>query len=218
MAERLSPRIYLRFHGRGWRVLVTYGALLDCEGAAGVEMLTAGEEVGRPSGRLLRAWLWAVLKRAGAEYSLVQAGALLTPRNHQAVHGALLRGWVASMPEPSTEGERGKALGWLECWALATSRDGLHLSDEAWLGMTPRLVHALSEQRLEAMRQGEYMLSKVAAAAANWGPHAPKPAIKDEYFMTHPWPVKKPEEQGASMGDEFMKFVGRWKQWNRQTT
>ena len=220
MAERLTPPIYLRISGGEWRVVVTYGVLLDCEGVSGVPMLTAGPEIERPSGRLLRGLLWAVLRRAGGGHTVEQAGGLLTRRNAAEVHAALLRGWAVSMPSGGGRGggcDRGPEVRtWMDCWALATARDGLGLPDGQWLEYTPRMVHALSEERLEAIRQREYMVSMVAATVANWSVHAPKPALKDGHFMRHPWPENeaKMAAAGASMGDQFMVWMQEWKKWN----
>lgn len=187
-------------------------------------MLTVGPELLRPPGRLLRGLLWAVLRRAGGEHTLEEAGSLLTRRNIEVVRTVLVEGWMVSMPEPPARkrpgDERAKPIvrDWLDSWALATSRDGLALTDEQWLEMTPRLVHALSEQRLEAVRQQEYMWSTVAATVANWSHHAPKPPFQDCHFMRHPWPEDdaRAKGMGPSAGDEFKAWVRNYNQW--QTT
>lgn len=156
----------------------------------GLDWMAGEINLWRPSAKLLRAALYLVLRLSGARLSIEQAGAM-NPRSPR-IWRALEDAWIASMPEPEPENaEPGEPLTWLKTWAIA--RQSLGLSDEEWLSMTPRMLQALSRQRLEAMRWQELMTGVITANAANYSPCAPKRAFHPREFMLHPWPLPEPK-------------------------
>lgn len=173
--------------GRRWWLRITHRVLLDCEEASGVDMLAASQEIAHPSARLMRTLLWAALCAAGGSWSLREVGAHLSLQNFFEAHQALLKAWETSMPDRSREkaGEpaSAKVLTWLEAWASA--RQDLGLSDEAWLDMTPRQVHALRAVQLQQMQREELLVGIVASTMANFGFRSPTKAISAESFMLH---------------------------------
>lgn len=144
--------------------------------------------------RLLRGLLFVALRRAGADLTLEEAGTLLT-RNIRQVSSALSKAWIASMQAAETRKspEKGKAkpakqLDWMEHWAMATSRYGLGLSEEQWLDLTPRQVHALQGIRIERMQREEFLNGLVAQTVANFSMSPPKKPFKVDDFMIHKFP------------------------------
>jgi hypothetical protein len=196
--------------GRRWWLRITYQVLLDCEEATGVDMLAASSEVARPTVRMLRALLTAALHAAGAEWTAREVGKLLTLRNVGRVHEALLAAWAASMPESKREPDaggqgQGRVMTWLEAWAAA--RVELGLTDEEWLEMTPRQLHALKEARLEQMQREELLVCNVAAEVANAGGRWVRDhAVDAEFFMIHKLKQKQ-FESGRVTGEMVMAIL-----------
>lgn len=200
------------FGGRRWWLRITYRVLLRAEESTGVDMLTASVDLGRPSSRLIRALLWAALVECGAHLTEREVGAKLNLRNLFAVHQAVIEAWIHSMPEREPEKKRkgqqpkppSKAMSWIEAWAEATSPHGLGLSNDAWLDLTPRQLHALRKVRLETMQHEEYLAGIVASTTANYGFCRPKKALSPESFMPHPI---DPAEQGPVTGEQIMAMM-----------
>jgi hypothetical protein len=63
--------------------LVTHNVIIDAEEGLGERgnILSGETNIVRPSAKTLRALLWAALKRAGAKYTLEQAGEFIHPGN-----------------------------------------------------------------------------------------------------------------------------------------
>jgi hypothetical protein len=197
----------LSLGGRRWWLRITHGVLLACEEATGLDMLTAGAELERPSVRLLRALLWAALQGAGAPWSEEDVGRQLPSLGamHRA-HLVVLEAWASSMPpaeqaraDVAEFGPR-KALTWLEAWALA--HEDLRLASDEWRDMTPRQLHALRRAHLARLQREELLVGIVAATAANFGYRAPKRAMRAESFMLHPF--EREEETGPVTGEMVM--------------
>ena len=72
--------------------------------------------------------------------------------------------------------------------AWAEARFDLRLSDEEWLGMTPRMLRALSKRRLESMRFSELLMGIQTAHTVNRSFHAPKQWSTPGSYMPHPYP------------------------------
>ncbi len=217
LAERLSRRVELSVEGRRWPVLFSHGALLDILELTGLDAFNGEIRIANPSGRLLRAALYAVLRRCGACESLEAAGQLVRFESMAKIRSALVDGWDASMPEPeppkSSGGKPKKLLGWMEAWAIA--HEDLRLADSEWLAMTPRMVQALSNQRLEHVRWAELLAGTISAYGANFGMCRPDPPIKPRDLMLHPWSPEEieendPESTGVS-GERIMQIFARAK-------
>ena len=204
----------LPLSGRRWWLRITYQVLLDCEEATGVDMLAASGEVARPTARMLRGLLAAALTGAGDQgpgsggrVTAREAGKLLTLRNIGAVQQALLQAWVESMPAAGAAGQEaggaGRTMTWLEAWAAA--RVELGLSDEEWLNMTPRQLHALRAVRLEGMQREELLVGMVAAEAANAGHWVRDRAVNAEFFMLHK--LKHEGKDGPVTGEAIMAVL-----------
>jgi hypothetical protein len=181
--------------GARLRIAFTHRVLLEIEELTGMGAMQI--HLANLSASLLRAVLSAVLREAGAKTSLKEAGEMLRPGSMPKTRALLIEAWIASMPEPEREaGEAPSSVGsepltTLDAWAKA--RFDLRLSDDEWLSMTPRMVHALSKRRLESSRQFELMIGILCAHTVNHSFHAPKTATDPRSYMLHPWP-----EEGES--------------------
>jgi hypothetical protein len=175
--------------GRKWRLLITHRVLLVIGELTGIDAMRVS--LARPSALVLRAVLFAALREAGARISLEEAGAMLRPGVIAGIRAALVETWQASMPDPEPEDRATKRsaeppLTTLEAWA--TARHDLRLSDEEWLSMTPRMLHALSHHHLENMRWSELMMGVLCAHTVNHSFCAPKKPTSPRSYMLHPWP------------------------------
>ena len=166
--------------------------------------------------RLLRGLIFVALRRAGADLTLEEAGTLLTRDIRQTI-AVIGRAWSASMPAPekrSKEKPQKKAekpkqqQEWMEHWAAATSQDGLGLSEDQWLELTPRQVHALQKVRIERMQREEFLNGLVACTTANFSMSPPKKPLKADDFMIHKLPE---EESNESIGDQIFSSMQAFK-------
>lgn len=194
IAHRLTKPVEIPLQGKRWRILFTHRVLLDIEELTGQPAMRVN--LAQPSAKLLRACLFAALREAGAGISLADAGALLRPGAAARIRAALIEAWRASMPEPEPEeaGEPARdrePLAAVDAWAEA--HFDLHLSDEEWLGMTPRMLRALSKRRLEFMRWKELMMGIATAHTVNHSFRAPKQWSTPRSYMPHPWPEVEQE-------------------------
>ena len=194
LAHQLTKRVEIPAGGARWRIAFTHRVLLEIEELTGMAAMQI--HLAHLSARLLRAVLFAVLREAGAKTSLSEAGEILRPGAMPKTRALLIEAWVAYMPETEREEEgdppssgESEPLTTLEAWAKA--RFDLRLSDEEWLSMTPRMVHALSNRRLESSRQFELMVSILCAHTVNHSFHAPKTATNPRSYMLHPWPEER---------------------------
>jgi hypothetical protein len=205
IAERLSPRVDLVFGGKRWRLLFPHSVLLDIEDVSGLSVWAGDVHPGRLSARVMRVVLWAALRRAGAAYSLSEVGSMLGLSSLGQVKESLAEAWEASMPEPDPQTGRGSSIrSWMEAWAIA--HEDLRMPSAEWLEATPRMVHALTRQRMENLRQRELMVSRVCSAVANFSMSAPKRPIPDTAWMIHPWP-----QEEELIGDTIMREMQRVK-------
>jgi hypothetical protein len=94
--------------------------------------------------------------------------------------------------------------GWVEAWANAHTHLGL--SGEEWLEMTPRMIQALSRQRLELVRQREWMLGQVCATVANFSMGSSRDPLRADLFMLHPW-KDLPDPFTQSVEDVLKGFI-----------
>ena len=174
--------------GRTWRLVFTNRVILDIGNLTGTEAMTL--TLGNLNAKLLRAVLFAALAEAGCRLSLEQVGALLIPDDIPRIQYALYRAWIASLPDPDPKkeatGDKPEALSTLDAWARA--RYNLKLSDEEWLAMTPRMLHALSKCHLDDMRHREMMFAILGAHTVNSSFRAPQTPVQPGVFMQHPWP------------------------------
>ena len=189
IARRLTKPVELWACGRKWQLLITHRVLLDIGELTGMDAMRVN--LARPSALVLRAVLFAVLREAGAVISLEGAGGMLRPGAAASIRASLIAAWRASMPDPEEEEKPVSAsaeppLTALEAWA--TARYDLRLSDEEWLSMTPRMLHALSQHRLESMRWSELMMGVLCAHTVNHSFSAPKKPTSPRSYMLHPWP------------------------------
>src|SRR5580658_555412 len=194
IAHRLTASVELSALGRSWRILFSHRVLLDIEELTGLDAMRVN--LAQLSARLLRVVLFTALREAGAPVTIEEAGAMLRPGHFERIRGGLIDAWRASFPEPEPElevknpGPAPPPLTTLDAWAKA--RYDFHLSDDEWLGMTPRMVHALSLRNLERMRQEELRLSVLCAHTVNSSFRAPKTPTQPRSYMLHPWPEEPP--------------------------
>ncbi len=192
IAYRLTAPVELLAGDRRWRIVFTHRVLLDLEEITGLDAMQVN--LRSLSARMLRGVLFAVLREAGCPLSINEAGAMLRPGSFERIRGALIAAWIASFPDPDPESaeddenhvQDGPPLTTLNAWAKA--RYDLRLSDEEWLSMTPRMLHALSLRSLDGMRQRELMLATLCAHTVNGSFHAPRSPTQPRSYMLHPWP------------------------------
>jgi len=195
IAHSLTKPVEISAGDRRWRIVFTHRVLLDLEEITGLDAMRVN--LRNLSARMLRGVLFAALRDAGSPLSIEEAGAMLRPGAFEHIRGALIAGWVASFPDPDPDEDdappfdaRAQPLTTLNAWAKA--RFDLRLSDEEWLAMTPRMLHALSLRNLDGMRQRELMLATLCAHTVNSSFHAPRSPTQPSSYMLHPWPEPEP--------------------------
>lgn len=192
-----------------WRVIFTHDVLLSIAEATGKDPMAGELDIVRPPAAILQAILFAVIARSGFKGSAKDAGRLVTLATIGGIRAALIDGWRASMPEPVEKpAAHGKPLSRMEAWAFA--RETLKLSDPEWLGITPRMLHALAEHNLESRRQWELMIARLTATTANHGARAPDEPMQPRSLMLHPWPEEK--QDGCVTGEELMRIFAPFKE------
>lgn len=171
LSDQLIERVTINLAGQEWRLVITYGALLDCEEVTGIDMLTGVEAFVNPSVRSVRALLWAVLRRQDSGLTLREAGSLIGPHELEPVHAALTRAYQVSSPPPEkprrseAEAFSSRPMGWIQTRAAA--RVELHLLDSEFREMTPREFHAMREVCVRNMRHWELVAGMITAAVKN---------------------------------------------------
>lgn len=206
LAELLNPRVAILLDGRWWPLVLTHGVLIEVGRELGCDALTE-IPIAQGSARVLRAVLWAALARAGAGWELADVGRLITRGNLGQVRKTIEAAWLASMPEPAKKGKdpepspRGRPLTQLRAWAIA--RMELGLSDEEWIEMTPRQLHALSQARESEMQREELLVGILASTVANFSDRAPRRPLAPAAFMIHRF--EEPEQtRGGVTGEDLM--------------
>jgi hypothetical protein len=189
--------VLFAFDGRDWPLLFTHRVLLQIEARLSLSILNGELDIVRVPAKALRTILCVALSASGGTYSESGIGARLGVRGIGMAKRAAIDAWIASMPEadakpkPGAEAKpklKSETRSWMDVWA--NNRYYLRLTDEEWLGMTPRMVQALDRARREDRRRWELMISRVAAVTANYGFCRPKKAIRDDHFMLDPWDDK----------------------------
>jgi hypothetical protein len=79
----------------------------------------------------------------------------------------------------------------LEAWSIA--RQELRLSDDEWLEMTPRMLHALRKRQIERLQREELLVGIIASTSANFSFCRPDKPLSPEIFMLHPFPYQPPK-------------------------
>jgi len=77
----------------------------------------------------------------------------------------------------------------------------LRLSDDEWLEMTPRMLHALRKRQIEQLQREELLVGIIASTSANFSFCAPETALRPESFMLHPF---TPEPVRPLTGEDIM--------------
>lgn len=104
-ADKVIKRVTVILEGREWPLVITHNVLIDCEEMTGLNVLTGGVNLARPSATLIRALLFLSLRRAGAKYTLAQVGDMVHPGNMAEIMKGLGEAWKASNPDPEPEPE-----------------------------------------------------------------------------------------------------------------
>lgn len=214
LAQRLTRRIEIPAGGKLWRIVFSHDVLLDIEDLTGLDVWAGGVNLDRPSAKLLRAVLYAALHHAGSDLSLKDAGEMLRLGKMSELRVKLMEAWGESMPEPEEDEADGKApriLTWSHAWAIAGQ--DLGLSDEKWLAMTPRMLQALTRQRLERLQREEILVGTIAAAVSNSGFRAPERTVSAEMYMLHPFKTtNRPTEMNpqGQTGEDVLSAFSPW--------
>jgi hypothetical protein len=110
---------------------------------------------------------------------------------------------------PYASGAVRAPLTWLEAWSIA--RYDLRLTDDEWLDMTPRQLHALRLRQIEQLQHSELMTGIIASVTANFSMMKPERPFSAESFMIHKLPgsVEVGEELEDEMdGDKLLRILG----------
>jgi hypothetical protein len=110
---------------------------------------------------------------------------------------------------PYASGAVRAPLTWLEAWSIA--RYDLRLTDDEWLEMTPRQLHALRLRQIEQLQHSELMTGIIASVTANFSMMKPEPPFSAESFMIHKLPEspEDAEELDEEMdGDKLLRILG----------
>lgn len=206
LADLLVKPVLFQFGGETWRLLITYGVLLDCESESDADMLGSTEGIVSPSAQVLRALLWAALRRAGARWSIEEVGAMIKElRQIAGIRRALQQAFIASLP-PAKKKKRKRSEDpepkptWPK--ERAEAREDLGLSDKEWLAMTMREAHEIREARIRHRLQPEELFfSRLTTAVMNFSGRLEKP-LKQDHYMVHPFP-KKEESIGDLIAAQF---------------
>jgi hypothetical protein len=214
LAQKLHRRVEIELAGKKWPLLITYGVLLDCHVATGIDMLNTL----RPwtlSALLIRTLIHNCLLRSGCQMTAAEIGSQIGRQNLTAVRRKVADAFAASMPDPvpvkardrraeeDDEDKRPpKIQTWPEIWATARIRFGL--TDEDWLGMTRRQFDALQQATIESQRPLELMIANLTAHLVNFSYRAPERNVSMSRFMLHPDERLTAEELPPS-GEQIMK-------------
>jgi hypothetical protein len=87
----------------------------------------------------------------------------------------------------------------MEAWSIA--RYELRLSDDEWLEMTPRMLHALRKRQIEQLQREELLVGIIASTSANFSFCKPEQPLSPELFMLHPFP---PQPIKPLTGEDIM--------------
>lgn len=211
LAERLTDAVILPLGGRDWRLVITYGVLLDCQEATGADMLTSIEAFVQPSAKVLQALLWAMLRRSEPLITAQEVGAMVTPRKLGAIRQAVSKAFLVSMPEPPPKKPTGKisdllakSMGWAQTAAFA--RLELGLSDDEFLSMTPRFFHELREVSVARMRREELLVGRICEVIVNFSQHKLKKPAEAADWIMHKAPEDEPLDLGEKMLRELEKY------------
>jgi hypothetical protein len=208
----LTRRVELRLGDERWPLVFTHRVLLDIEDRLGVSILNGELDIVRLSAKGLRTILFVALSSSGAAYSATEIG------NRVGLHGlavarqSVIEAWVAAMPAKdeadADDKEQAivKARTWMEVWG--NNRQYLHLTNDEWLDMTPRMCQSLDRARREEFRRIDLMVSRVSSTIANYaGKQAAKP-VSGDAFMLDPWPRKKITPGSVEYWDRLLGMGG----------
>lgn len=93
----------------------------------------------------------------------------------------------------------------MEAWSIA--RQELGLTDEEWLEMTPRMLHALRKRQIEQLQREELLVGIISATSANFSFCKPERPLSPEVFMLHPFPPQPPKQlTGEDIMAAFKNF------------
>jgi hypothetical protein len=108
---------------------------------------------------------------------------------------------------PYASGAVKAPLTWLEAWSIA--RYDLRLTDDEWLDMTPRQLHALRLRQIEQLQHSELLTGIIASVTANFSMMKPEPPCSAESFMIHKLPDSREDEPEEEMdGDKLLRILG----------
>jgi hypothetical protein len=211
LAQRLTRRVEFSLGGQAWQVIFTYRALLLCQDTTGADMLNTNAT--DLSAAMLRALIFSALTVAGASCSIRDVGrAISTAKRLRIAREIVIDAWEASMPDP-VEGEapskevEGRKTTWIDAWAKAREQHGL--TEDEWLDITPRMLAALREVRLDHLRWHEIQFARLTASIINHSFSPPRRPVKADELMIHRIPE---EPQGPITGEYIMAAMARSRQ------
>ncbi len=100
------PDVVLLAGGEEYHLCFDMNAIVLAEKATGIDLFKAS--ISNPTAENLRGLLWACILKDCPDFTIEQAGALITPRNLQNVWLAVLTAWHDSVKSDEDEGEDAK--------------------------------------------------------------------------------------------------------------
>ena len=207
--EWLISRVELVYQGQRWPVIFSHRCLLYCERLTGLDMLTTSMQ--DPPMRLVRAILFSALTTAGVKTTLSAFGVYLGSQDLKKIRRIAIDAWIASMPDPEPvkdEESDDRKVTWLTAWANATSKDGLGLSNEEWLAMTPRQLCALQKVHLSRIQHEELLTGIITSHIVNFSFSGARYPMKPTDFMPHPYDESLTKEKPLS-GEFIMAAMAK---------
>lgn len=175
--------------------------MLDLERRTKLDVLSGDFYNAKLSASLLRTILHTFLVRSYPDCTLHEVGALFQLELVSELRALIIEAFRASMPEPR-EDAGGTDPGrppqtWPEMWSEA--RYDLRLTDEEWLDMTPRMVRALNDRRLEEIHWIELMFGQVSADIRNHSFVRSRPPAKATDFLLHRYNIQQYMDGGDGL-------------------
>lgn len=207
LPDRLTDAVTLDLGTRRWRLVMTYGVLLDCQEATGIDMLGTVDAFVRPSANVFRALLWSMLRRSDPSLSEWTVGDMIQPIDVNRIQNAIGEAFIASMPEPPTQKKADasatpeKPMTWMQTRSAA--RIELGLTDDEFLTETPRSFHALREASVEQKRWLELVGGTICESVVNY-PYGVKNFMPRTKFMIHRFPEDEKPSVAPGSGDQLL--------------
>lgn len=222
LTDLLTTPVTILFRGQQVQLVVTHQVLLDLERRTKLDLLSDALLTTNLTASLLRNILHVLLTRSHPDCTLREVGTLFKPEIVGEIRALIIEAFAASMPLPREDDSDARdeddpgeddsnkedmPQTWPDLWSEA--RYNLHLTEQEWLGMTPRMVQALNARRLDDIYWIELMFGQVSADIRNHSFSRASTPFKATDFLLHRRRQAKPGggESGMVTGDELAAIM-----------